>query len=82
MKCSCSGGDAHPYSYSTSLRNIPRLQPLPQSKIRTHRATLVTAPYVLVEGTLQNQQGAISVKLRNVETLAFDTATPMSHDFR
>ena len=45
-------------------------------------ATLVTAPYVLVEGILQNQQGAISVKLRNVEALAFDTATPMSHDFR
>jgi error-prone DNA polymerase len=48
----------------------------------THRSTLVTAPYVLVEGILQNQQGAISVKLRNVEALAFEAAAPVSHDFR
>ena len=29
-----------------------------------YRETLVTAPYLLVEGILQNQQGAISVKLK------------------
>jgi error-prone DNA polymerase len=47
-----------------------------------NRQTLVTAPYLLIEGTLQNQQGAISVKLRRVEPLAFDTAAAASHDFR
>jgi error-prone DNA polymerase len=47
-----------------------------------NRQTLVTAPYLLIEGTLQNQQGAISVKLRRVEPLAFDTAATASHDFR
>ena len=29
-----------------------------------YREVLVTAPYLLIEGTLQNQQGAISIKLR------------------
>jgi hypothetical protein len=35
-----------------------------------------------VEGILQNQQGAISVKLRNAEPLAFEVAAVSSHDFR
>jgi error-prone DNA polymerase len=47
-----------------------------------YRPALVTAPYLLVEGILQNQQGAISIKLRNVEPLAFETAATASHDFR
>ncbi len=46
-----------------------------------HRETLVTAPYLIVEGVLQNQQGAISVKLRGVEALKLDAATVGSHDF-
>jgi error-prone DNA polymerase len=46
-----------------------------------HRETLVTAPYLVVEGLLQNQQGAISVKLRGVEALKLDAATVRSHDF-
>ncbi len=46
-----------------------------------HRETLVTAPYLVVEGLLQNQQGAISVKLRGVEALKLDAATIGSHDF-
>ena len=46
-----------------------------------HRETLVTAPYLIVEGLLQNQQGAISVKLRGVEALKLDAATVGSHDF-
>jgi error-prone DNA polymerase len=39
-----------------------------------NREVLVTAPYVMVEGILQNQQGAISVKLRRVEALNFAMA--------
>jgi error-prone DNA polymerase len=48
----------------------------------TYRETLVTAPYLLVEGILQNQQGAISVKLNRAEPLNFDVAQVPSHDFR
>ena len=48
----------------------------------TFRETLVTAPYLLVEGILQNQQGAISVKLNRAEPLHFDVAEVPSHDFR
>jgi error-prone DNA polymerase len=47
-----------------------------------NREALVTAPYLLIEGLLQNQQGAISIKLRSVEALDFSSAAvPMSHDF-
>jgi error-prone DNA polymerase len=46
-----------------------------------HRQALVTAPYLLVEGILQNQQGAISVKLRGVQALEFEVAAVPSHDF-
>jgi error-prone DNA polymerase len=45
------------------------------------RQTLVTAPYLLVEGILQNQQGAISVKLNRAEPLNFEVAEVPSHDF-
>ena len=45
------------------------------------RKTLVTAPYLLVEGILQNQQGAISVKLNRAEPLNFEVAEVPSHDF-
>jgi len=47
----------------------------------TFREVLVTAPYLLVEGELQNQQGAISVKLRRVERLNFTATSAPSHDF-
>jgi error-prone DNA polymerase len=47
-----------------------------------NREVLVTAPYLLVEGLLQNQQGAISIKLRRAEALNFAIAKVPSHDFR
>lgn len=46
-----------------------------------YKPTLVRAPYLLVEGVLQNQQGAISVKVRKVEALAFHEPAVKSHDF-
>jgi error-prone DNA polymerase len=46
------------------------------------RETLVTAPYLLVEGILQNQQGAISVKLNRADPLNFEVTEVPSHDFR
>ncbi|HSP66130.1 MAG TPA: error-prone DNA polymerase [Bryobacteraceae bacterium] len=47
-----------------------------------YRETLVTAPYLLVEGILQNQQGAVSVKLNRAEAIDFKVAEVPSHDFR
>ncbi len=48
----------------------------------TFREVLVTAPYLLIEGDLQNQQGAISIKLRRAERLEFASVGVASHDFR
>ncbi len=50
-------------------------------KFDQYRETLVRAPYLIVEGILQNQQGAISLKVHNVEPLALDVAAVPSHDF-
>jgi len=48
----------------------------------TYREALVKAPYLLIEGVLQNQQGAVSVKLRRAEALQFPAVEVPSHDFR
>src|SRR5579863_9656516 len=50
-------------------------------KFDQYREALVRAPYLLVEGILQNQQGAISVKLRDVQPLKFNVSAVPSHDF-
>jgi len=46
-----------------------------------HRAVLTSAPYLMIEGLLQNQQGAISVKVRYAEALDFAQIPVRSHDF-
>jgi error-prone DNA polymerase len=46
-----------------------------------NREVLTIAPYLLIEGLLQNQQGAISIKLRRAERLDFAAAEVPSHDF-
>lgn len=46
------------------------------------RVTLVTAPYLLVEGTLQSIDGVIHVKAGCVKPLARFAASLPSHDFR
>jgi len=48
----------------------------------SHKRTVVDAPYLLIEGVLQNQDGAISVKAERVEALAHQGPPPQSHDFR
>jgi error-prone DNA polymerase len=48
----------------------------------TYREALVKAPYLLIEGVLQNQQGAISLKLKRAEALKFPAVEVPSHDFR
>jgi error-prone DNA polymerase len=46
------------------------------------RATVVGAPYLLVEGTLQIQDGVTSVKAERFHALATNGPEPQSHDFR
>ena len=46
------------------------------------RSTIVGAPYLLVEGTLQLQEGVTSVKAERVIPLTGDSPEPQSHDFR
>jgi error-prone DNA polymerase len=46
------------------------------------RQTIVGAPYLMVEGTLQIQEGVTSVKAERVVSLADAGPEPQSHDFR
>jgi error-prone DNA polymerase len=46
-----------------------------------HKQTITTAPYLLVDGTLQHQSGAVSVKADRVEALKDVGPTLESHDF-
>jgi error-prone DNA polymerase len=46
------------------------------------RATVIGAPYLLVEGTLQIQDGVTSVKAERFQALATANPEPQSHDYR
>ena len=46
------------------------------------RSTIVGAPYLMVEGILQIQDGVTSVKAERVVSLADAGPEPQSHDFR
>ena len=46
-----------------------------------YKREVVEAPYLLVEGALQNQDGAVSVKADRIEALAHDGPAVDSHDF-
>ena len=46
------------------------------------RAAIVNAPYLIVEGILQIQEGVTSVKAERVVPLGGDSPEPQSHDFR
>ena len=45
------------------------------------KPTIVEEPFLLIEGTLQNQRGSVSVKALRVEGLRVNTSTAGSHDF-
>jgi error-prone DNA polymerase len=47
-----------------------------------YRATIVRAPYLLVEGTLQIQEGVTSIKAERVHALGGDSPPVESHNFR
>ncbi len=46
-----------------------------------YQLTLVDHPFLLIEGTLQNQDNVVSVKARRVKPLSFKVAAAPSHDF-
>jgi error-prone DNA polymerase len=46
-----------------------------------YKRTIVDEPYLLVEGTLQNQDGAVSIKTDKVEALRYAGPELDSHDF-
>jgi error-prone DNA polymerase len=46
-----------------------------------YRLVLVDHPFLLISGTLQNQDNVISVKAKSVKPLYFDVAAAPSHDF-
>ena len=46
-----------------------------------NRLVLVDHPFLLIEGTLQNQDNVVSVKAKRVRPLSFKVAAAASHDF-
>jgi len=46
-----------------------------------YRRVLVDQPFLLIEGTLQNQDNVVSVKARKIRALSFQFAVAPSHDF-
>ena len=46
-----------------------------------HKRVIVDEPYLLIDGTLQHQQGSVSVKAERVEALRYSGPTLESHDF-
>jgi error-prone DNA polymerase len=48
---------------------------------RATRPTVIQEPYLLIDGTLQNQFGAVSVKASRVRALDANAVTMESHDF-
>jgi error-prone DNA polymerase len=46
-----------------------------------NRLALVDHPFLLIEGTLQNQDRVVSVKAKHIQPLSFKVAAAPSHDF-
>lgn len=46
-----------------------------------NRLALVNHPFLLIEGTLQNQDNVVSVKAKKIRPLSFKVAAAASHDF-
>jgi error-prone DNA polymerase len=45
------------------------------------RLVVVNNPFLLIEGTLQNQDNVVSIKARRFQALKFDLSVPASRDF-
>jgi hypothetical protein len=46
-----------------------------------NRVTIVSHPFLLIEGRLQHQDNVISVEVDSVEALSIPAAAATSHDF-
>jgi error-prone DNA polymerase len=46
-----------------------------------NRLVLVNHPFLMIEGSLQNQDNVVSVKARRVQALSYSVAAAASHDF-
>jgi error-prone DNA polymerase len=46
-----------------------------------YRRELVNHPFLLIEGSLQNQDNVVSVKASRIEPLPFQVVAAPSHDF-
>jgi len=46
-----------------------------------YRLVVVNEPFLLISGTLQNQDNVISVKAKTIRALSFQVAAAASHDF-
>jgi error-prone DNA polymerase len=46
-----------------------------------NRRALVDYPFLMIEGTLQNQDNVVSVKAKRIRPLSFKIAAAPSHDF-
>ena len=46
------------------------------------RTTVIASPYLLVEGTLQIQDGVTSIKAERFQALSTNGPEPQSHDYR
>jgi len=46
-----------------------------------HRTELVSEPFLIIDGVVQNQDGAVSVKAERVRPLPVAKVAPASHDF-
>ena len=47
-----------------------------------YRLTIVRAPYLLVEGPVQNYSGVIHVKAQTIERITMNAGAATSHDFK
>ena len=54
---------------------------VPPALFQSQRAIIVTEPYLVISGTLQNQQGAVSIKVGHVAALHLNVTAVPSHDF-
>jgi error-prone DNA polymerase len=54
---------------------------LTEDFVERNRVVVVSEPYLLAQGVLQNLDGAISIKVSRIEPLRFPSKPAGSHDF-
>ncbi len=83
-RCSSASGRARPRDLSFSRSRTKPASPTSSSRptcSARYKRVIVDEPYLLVEGVLQNQDGAVSVKADRVDALRYSGPEVESHDF-